>query len=283
MSYYVYLHRKATTGEIFYVGKGKGKRAWSRRSRNKFWKVVEKKHGFIVEIFMDNLQEWYALELERELICQYGRRNNGTGVLTNITDGGEGVAGLEHTLENKLKASLRSSGMNNPQADQKEYHFINIYTEEVFIGTRVAISQYIGKSVTDLFNSRTYSIHGWKLAGTRERCKHDTTVYTFKHKTGHVFTGNRKDFKNEFGINPKPLFGNSPKLTVKDWYLFENETQVRAVWPYQYRVIKAKHVSGDIFEGTLETFSAVYGFSIGKLFHKSPRNLTWKGWRADFA
>ena len=278
MSYYVYLHKKATTGEVFYIGKGKGNRAWSRESRNKFWKAVEKKHGFIVEIFMDNIQEWYALELEKELICKYGRRNNSTGILTNITDGGEGVSGLEHTDENKSKASLRSSGINNPRADQKEYRFVNIYTKEVFTGTRVAMKGYIGKSVADLFNSKTYSIYGWMLEGTKELYRHDPTVYTFKHKSGNIFSGNRKDFTEKFGIDPKTIFGNKPKLTVKDWYLFENEKLVQATWPYQYRVIAAKHISGDIFEGTLENFSMIYGFSIGKLFHEKTRSRTWKGW-----
>lgn len=278
MDYYVYFHRKATTGEIFYVGKGKGNRAWSRKSRNKFWKAVEKNHGFIVEIFMYGLQEWYALELEKDLISKYGRRNNDTGTLTNITDGGEGVSGLEHSLENRHKASIRSSGINNPMADKKEYKFINIYNSEVFIGTRTEMKQYIGKNISDLFKSRTYSIHGWVLEGTTELYRHDPTSYTFKHKAGEVFIGNRKDFKEKFGIEVKSIFGNNPKLTVKDWYLLKNEKLIHETFPYYYRIINARHETGEIFEGTLEDFSKIHGFCIGKLFFKETRYRTWKGW-----
>ena len=58
--YYVYLHRKKTTGEVFYVGKGSGKRAWDNHGRSDPWRKTVSKHGKIVEILQDNLQEWYA-------------------------------------------------------------------------------------------------------------------------------------------------------------------------------------------------------------------------------
>ena len=83
----MYLHKKKTTGEIFYVGKGSGKRAWEFGSRNKYWRNVEMAHGCDVEIYASNLQEWYALELERDLILKYGRRVDQTGTLCNITIG----------------------------------------------------------------------------------------------------------------------------------------------------------------------------------------------------
>jgi hypothetical protein len=97
--FYVYLHRKATTGEVAYVGKGQGKRAWST-VRNRYWHRVVKKHGLIVEIVQDGLQEWFAFELEANLIALYGREN-----LCNMTDGGEGVSGYVHSDENLKKIS----------------------------------------------------------------------------------------------------------------------------------------------------------------------------------
>lgn len=50
--FYVYLHRKKTTKEVFYVGKGSGDRVWSRAGRSslfsskpfktcKGWSLVE--------------------------------------------------------------------------------------------------------------------------------------------------------------------------------------------------------------------------------------------------
>jgi hypothetical protein len=109
--FYVYLHRKATTGEVFYVGKGTGDRAWqtSPSRRGTYWSRVAGKHGVIVEIVAGNLQEWYAHELEADLIALYGRKDIGLGPLINLTDGGEGVSGRVLSEESAARhvASVR--------------------------------------------------------------------------------------------------------------------------------------------------------------------------------
>lgn len=98
--FYVYVHR-TLSGQVFYVGKGCGQRAWSN-SRNDYWHRVVKKHGLLVEIIAPGLQEWYAFELELELIAKYGREN-----LCNLTDGGEGASGQIQT--EKTKQQRRNS------------------------------------------------------------------------------------------------------------------------------------------------------------------------------
>jgi hypothetical protein len=102
--FYVYVHRRASDGRVFYVGKGHGNRAWST-ARNKHWHRVAKKHGLKVEIFQDGLQEWYAFELEMGLIALYGREN-----LCNMTDGGEGTSGFKHCEETRLAQSTALKG-----------------------------------------------------------------------------------------------------------------------------------------------------------------------------
>jgi hypothetical protein len=99
--YYVYIHKKADTGDIFYVGKGCHGRAFSLDSRNPFWKNVVKKHGYTVEFIETGLQEWYAFELEKSLIDLYGRKDLGDGPLVNLTDGGDGASG--HVWPDELK------------------------------------------------------------------------------------------------------------------------------------------------------------------------------------
>jgi len=47
---YIYLHRRNDTGEVFYVGKGTGKRATETHSRNSHWHNVVNKAGFTAEI-----------------------------------------------------------------------------------------------------------------------------------------------------------------------------------------------------------------------------------------
>lgn len=103
--FYVYVHRKATTGEIFYVGKGTGYRAYEF-GRNRHWDNTVKKHGYTVETVETGLQEWYALELEINLIAYHGRKDLGLGKLVNMTDGGDGTSGRKLTEE--AKNTLRS-------------------------------------------------------------------------------------------------------------------------------------------------------------------------------
>jgi hypothetical protein len=90
--FYTYTHRRNDTGEIFYVGKGKEKRAWETE-RNPHWKHIAKKHGHTVTIEIDNLDAEQALELEKQLIALYGRLDCGLGKLVNMTDGGDGGNG----------------------------------------------------------------------------------------------------------------------------------------------------------------------------------------------
>lgn len=104
--FYVYVHRKATTNEIFYVGKGKNNRAWELEDRNNHWHNTVNKHGFKVDVIQTPLQEWYAFELEVELIALYGRSDLGLGPLVNMTDGGDGASGFVHTDETKQMLSV---------------------------------------------------------------------------------------------------------------------------------------------------------------------------------
>jgi hypothetical protein len=100
--FYVYVHRRATTGEIFYVGKGRGNRAY-QKDRGRHWQAIAQKHGRTVEIVASGLQEWYALELETDLIALYGRSDLGLGPLANYTDGGDGASGAVRSDEFKAR------------------------------------------------------------------------------------------------------------------------------------------------------------------------------------
>lgn len=94
--FYVYQHKEADTGRVFYVGRGRGKRITETGSkRSKFWtRTVQKHGGFIAEKVYENLSHDRANELEKMLISAYGREN-----LCNLTDGGEGMSGGTHTTE----------------------------------------------------------------------------------------------------------------------------------------------------------------------------------------
>lgn len=80
--YYVYLHRKADTGEVFYVGKGRGDRATAcATGRNKRWLEVVFRHGRTVEYVAVGLKEDDALVME---LLEIERWTNSGATLVNV-------------------------------------------------------------------------------------------------------------------------------------------------------------------------------------------------------
>lgn len=89
--YYIYFHINPLKNEIFYVGKGKGNRAFYKKNRSDFWNNISNKYGYIVDIVEENLTEEESFEREVFYIKKIGRRDLELGTLVNQTDGGEGV------------------------------------------------------------------------------------------------------------------------------------------------------------------------------------------------
>lgn len=107
----VYQHRRNDTNEIFYIGIGKTeKRAYSKHSRNNYWKRVIKKYGYKVEILKTNLTWQKACTIEIQLIKKYGRKDLKLGNLVNMTDGGEGSMGLIFSKDSRDKISKAHLG-----------------------------------------------------------------------------------------------------------------------------------------------------------------------------
>ena len=83
--FYTYIHYRNDTGLPFYIGKGKGKRAYSSKNRNKHWQhLVNKAKGFTVKIVEVFFSEKEALDHEANLIKLYRKDFK----LCNISDGG---------------------------------------------------------------------------------------------------------------------------------------------------------------------------------------------------
>jgi hypothetical protein len=113
----VYIHLKEDTLEPFYVGKGKGERAFRTWNRNAFWKNVVNKHGYLIKIIYEGISEEEAFALEKETISNLKE----IGVtLTNLTNGGDGVSGHKHSEESKKKMSEAKKGKPNLALKGKE-------------------------------------------------------------------------------------------------------------------------------------------------------------------
>ena len=108
--HYIYFHKKADDGTIFYVGIGVGRRATAVKNRSDFWKRVVDKHGYTIEYPHTEISQEQAKDLEKHYISAYGRLDKGTGTLCNMTDGGDGRVGYECSQETKEKMRKSATG-----------------------------------------------------------------------------------------------------------------------------------------------------------------------------
>lgn len=119
--FYVYvLENPLKDGEPFYVGKGRGRRSQSHIAEARSGKNSHKcntirsilAEGLLPTIKMVDvdLSEDVAFDLEIAMILMLGRRDCGTGTLTNKTDGGEGSVGYKHSPESIEKIRLSQIG-----------------------------------------------------------------------------------------------------------------------------------------------------------------------------
>ncbi len=99
-NFYIYKYVR-NDGTPYYIGKGHDNRI---NEAHRFPLPVKKRRIII----KSNLTESEAFDLEIELIALLGRKDQGTGILINLTDGGEGASGrtgFKHSDETKKKIS----------------------------------------------------------------------------------------------------------------------------------------------------------------------------------
>ena len=93
--YYTYAYLRED-GTPYYIGKGKKHRAFDRKKHSVFVPSRDR-----ILFLKQNLTEDQSINHEIYMISIFGRKDLGTGILHNKTNGGDGCSGYNHTEEHK--------------------------------------------------------------------------------------------------------------------------------------------------------------------------------------
>lgn len=115
-AFYVYEHVRRDTGAVFYVGKGSGDRLRVTQHRNRYWLAVARKAGWDARVVFETNDEELAFLVEQELIDKHRRL---WALLTNMTDGGEGMVGFKFQEEVVERRAQAQRGQKRPSVSQK--------------------------------------------------------------------------------------------------------------------------------------------------------------------
>lgn len=141
--YYVYAYVRLDVNTYFYIGKGKDNRYKRIDLRNNHFKNILNKVNCAVEIIKEDLTEYEALELEKDIIDMlvfeegytmefdnFNDKNDGYNHLVNNTYGGEGISGYRHTEEtiNKCTHYGEENGMYGKKGELSP-HYGKKYSE----------------------------------------------------------------------------------------------------------------------------------------------------------
>jgi hypothetical protein len=217
----VYIHMRLDKNEPFYVGVTRTKRRpYVSSARNRLWKAIVAKTDFDVIILWDGLIESDALRIERELIERFGTIYDDTGILANMTKGGDySTKYADHRKSRDIvRESTRKLWQNEEWRDgvlKTMYKNRNTpeYKEEYSKKMKERHARGDFKPITDEgrkklseTNTKLFNTPEWKERRSEQakRLKfgQDPTVRVFKKVKGCIFVGTKFELQNQEGLKP---------------------------------------------------------------------------------
>lgn len=231
--YYVYLHKKATSHEVFYVGKGLKDRAWAKSGRSSLWLRTAQKYGYIVEIVQDGLQDWAAIELEAQLIALYGRKDLGYGPLVNMCDAQIGSPGFMHDgqTKNKIAEAVRLKWSDE---SYRQSVVSSVKAKSQTLETKhklTAVAKHLWQCEEYRFKLSLAKKKYWKVQENKKAASEkmkgknigprNKTFYIFENFDGSLFYGSIYDAAKSLNIPYASIYAVAHRRAkyAYDWFL----------------------------------------------------------------
>ena len=211
---YAYLREDRTP---YYIGKGQGKRLYKIHKRNGQKDFRPKlKNGSIdknrILIRKQYLTEEEAFRHEVYMIAVLGRKDNGIGILRNLTDGGEGFSGMYWDEERRSSISKRFSKsfkLVSPELKLVSGHNIGKFCEKYNL---------INTCITKVLRGERISHRNWTHPNRPLSCK----IFYIINPKGKLFCfGDIDKFCNEHNLTKTNVYNlliERRKSCNNGWY-----------------------------------------------------------------
>jgi hypothetical protein len=140
-------------GTPYYIGKGRGNRCYSNNGRHSCNRPAEKSRILILK---KNLTEEEAFKHEIYMIAVFGRKDLGTGILRNLSNGGEGPSGYTRSEDHRRK--LREANRGQKRSEEAKRRMSEASKRKKHsIETRLKMSQsHEGKEIKVVYNNQSF-------------------------------------------------------------------------------------------------------------------------------